>query len=105
MTDAIDKSILPTETRQWLSNDGQLYGSFQDAAAANLATMLSGDNADGRGVTPALAKIIVDRRDDVITLLRAIDAHTDKPSPKQRLDAIHGGDPENAARVMQRAMS
>ncbi len=75
-----DQSILPVETRRWLSKDGQLYGSFQDAAAANLATMLSGDNADGRGVTPALAKIIVDRRDDVIWLLRAIEDHGDKPS-------------------------
>lgn len=72
MTAAFDTSILPTEARRWSSKDGQNHETYEKAAAANLAALLSGDNANGGGITPALAKIIIDRRIDVIGLLKSI---------------------------------
>jgi hypothetical protein len=81
--------ILPVEGKTWISTDGKNHTSYTDAAAANLAALLSGDNATGGGVTPALAKLIVDHRDIIIELLQSIDAPRAPATAKIMEKIIH----------------
>lgn len=68
-------TVLPTEAKSWLSNDGKKHDNYADAAASNLAIILSGNASTEASITPALAKTIIANRNDVLGLLLSVQEH------------------------------
>ena len=63
---------MPVRRDCWQCVNGKTHDTYADAAAANLADLLSGDNAAGGGLAPALAKQIIEHRGPIMALLQSV---------------------------------